>query len=555
MVDRIFMVAGTFLQNVGKINPFYRLLSAKLGTLASQSSVFLFMSLQKLNPTFPIRPANSFFKGVWLICFVLSFFIAEAQLVDSPVTGQFDSALARFDTLPALKSATWGFCAVDLATGEVWKHAHSNLSLIPASTLKPLTTATALSVLGSEYRFKTQVQISGSIDSAGILNGNVVLMGGGDPTPGSDRFGESVSLDSVFAMVLKALQSKGIRTVSGRIVADASVFGSQPVIPSWQYEDLGNAYGAPPAGISLYENSLTFVITPGRKPGEPAPVGAIIPEAPYLGIINQVTTGPRGSGEQVEVGGTPWSNSRILTGTVPAGVKSIAVRGAMPDPPFQAAFMLHNFLVTHGISIQLPPTTDRLMQWSGEHDTLPRTLLMEYQSPPLKDIVYQINMRSVNLFAEALACAVGRTVNGEGTTTAGLRVAESFLMERKINTEGLRLRDGSGLSRKNLVTAEALALMLASCTRESWYPEYYASFPVAGESGSVASMFRKSKAKGNLRAKSGTLEGVRGYCGYATNAGERKLAYVLIINNYTCSQSEITKEMEWLLSILCSSDE
>ncbi|HRZ42917.1 MAG TPA: D-alanyl-D-alanine carboxypeptidase/D-alanyl-D-alanine-endopeptidase [Bacteroidales bacterium] len=472
---------------------------------------------------------------------------------DSVLPGRFDSALVKFDTIPQLQNATWGFCAVDIATGTIWKQSHARTSLIPASTLKPITTAAALMLLGPDYRFKTVVQLSGTTEATGVHQGNLVICGSGDPTLGSDRFGGKTAIDSFFIAVLNELKSRGIQSISGRIIADAPDMGSQPVIPSWQFEDLGYYFGAAPSDINVFENSILFTFYPGKKPGDPAKLASTFPDAPYIAVINQVLTGPKGSGDRVQVTGVPWSNQRILTGSVPAGAKSLSVKGTLPDPPYQIAYMLHNFLAANGINVALPPTNSRLQEWSGEKDTLVSFPVYQYVSPPLKEIVYHINMRSVNLFAEALVGAIGDTLYRHGSTDAGLLGVESFLAGKRVNTAGIRLRDGSGLSRKNLLTTEFLATTLALCTREPWFNDFYSSFPVAGESGSVAGMFQKSPARGNLRAKSGTLEGVKGFCGYATNSGGRKIAYALIINNYTGSQYEVLREMEWLLTLLCAS--
>lgn len=498
----------------------------------------------------PIRKVIILMTGMLVL---LSFSISGQNSSDTIFPGRFDSALVRFDTLPQIQSATWGFCAVDITTGTVWKQAHGGTSLIPASTLKPLTTAAALMLLGPDYRFKTEVKLSGSTDSSGVHQGNLVIIGNGDPTLGSDRFGRANSVDSFFVSLLQELKNRGIQSISGRIIADTRSMGNQPTIPSWQFEDLGYYFGASPSGINVFDNSLLFTFYPGKKPGDPAPLASVFPDAPYLTIINMVLTGPRGSGDNVQITGAPWSNQRLLTGTVPAGAKSFTVKGTHPDPPFQLAYMLHNFLVANGITIAMSPTTNRLMEWAGEKDTLQTYSVLQNLSPQLKEIVYQINMRSVNLFAESLMGAMGDTMYRDGSTSAGLRAVESYLAGKRVNTSGVRLRDGSGLSRKNLVTTEFLATTLALSTREPWYADFYNSFPVAGESGSVSGMFQKSAAKGNLRAKSGTLEGVKGYCGYATNAGGRKIAYALIVNNYAGSQAEMVREMERLLTIMCTS--
>ncbi len=487
-----------------------------------------------------------------VVCFYTGLRVAVAQDVpnDSSTFNAFDTALTRFASSPSLKHASWGFCAVDVSKGAIYRAVNEHLSLIPASTLKPFTSAPALADPGGDYRYRTTVVISGQVDSTGVLQGNIRIEGGGDPTLGSQRFGESTSLDSLFARVHRELMRKGISSVNGRIVG-TDVFDKMPVIPSWQWEDIGNYYGAASSGLTVNENSVSFTFEPGKRVGDPARLISTSPPAPYLELVNEVTTGPKRSGDQVYVYGSPFSNFRWLTGTIPAGVKSYTILGALPDPAFHAAFSLHNYLAEQGMGISMQPTTQRRMSWMGEQDTLPVSTLLIYESVPLRDIVYYIIFKSVNLYAEVVVKTMGMLCSGEGTTGNGIRAVTGYWQKRGVNLDGLNLKDGSGLSRKNLITTSILANALASCTKEPWWPGFYNSFPVAGESGSVAGRFRKSAAQGNLRAKSGTLEGIKSFCGYARTASGRDLAYSLIVNNYSGTHNDLMKEIETLLVKMC----
>jgi len=478
-----------------------------------------------------------------------------SQPHDSVVLSGFDSALHRFGASGQLTHASWSFCAVDVATGEKYRGVNEHLALVPASTLKPFTSGAVLSILGSHYRFRTDVCIGGERDSTGVLHGNLYLVGGGDPTLGSERFGHEVSIDTLFLRILQALQLQGIETITGSVIGDGSVFGAIPVIPSWQYEDIGNHYGAGAFGLSVYDNRVTYIFEPGRRAGDPARLVGSRPEVPYLQVVNEVTTGPRGSGDRVNVYGGPFFQHHWLRGTVPAGVTTFEVSGAMPDPVYHAAFALHEYLAGNGITILRPPTTRLRMSWMGETDHQSCVVVYQHFSPPLSEIVYWVNFRSVNIYAEALVRTLGRERGGEGTTEAGLREISRFWARRGVDISGLSLKDGSGLSRKNVVTTATLAGALAQMSRDKEWWHFYASFPVAGESGSVASRFRRGAARGNLRAKSGTLENVRGFSGYATTASGRTLAYALIVNHYSGTRNDLMDEMEILLTKLCEIDD
>jgi serine-type D-Ala-D-Ala carboxypeptidase/endopeptidase (penicillin-binding protein 4) len=487
--------------------------------------------------------------GWVLLCFSAGSLVAQQQ--DSVLLSDFDAALHRFGSLGQLSNASWSFYAVDVSTGERYRGVNEHLALVPASTLKPFTSGAVLSILGSHYRFRTDVCVGGKPDSAGVLHGNVYLIGGGDPTLGSDRFGPAVSIDTLFLRILQALHLQGIVTINGSVIGDGSVFGPMPVIPSWQYEDIGNHYGAGAFGLSVHDNRITYIFEPGRRAGDPVRLVGTRPEVPYMQVVNEVTTGPRGSGDRVNVYGGPFSHQHWLRGTVPAGVTTFEVSGAMPDPVFHAAFALHEYLSGNGITILRPPTTQQRMVWMGETDTQRCVVVYEHLSPPLSEIVYWVNFRSVNMYTEALVKILGRERGGDGTTEAGLREISRFWTRRGVDLSGLSLKDGSGLSRKNVVTTATLAGALVWMQQDPVWEPFFASFPVAGESGTVANRFRRSAARGNLRAKSGTLENVRCFSGYATTTSGRTLAYALIVNHYNGSRNDLMDEMEILLTKLC----
>jgi serine-type D-Ala-D-Ala carboxypeptidase/endopeptidase (penicillin-binding protein 4) len=528
--------------------------SAENGNLAVRKSEDAMNSLEIKYGWFPVQ----YKKGLRLILVLLfnlslqSLPYAQDLTTIPSATNAFDSALAGFAALAPLQSASWGFCAVDVATRQTYRSVNEHTSLIPASTLKPFTMAPLFANPGGDYRFSTVVRTTGISGSDGSLTGNLIIYGGGDPTLGSQRFLPGSSVDTLYARIYQELLRKGITSVQGRIIGNSSLFGDMPVIRSWQWEDVGNYYGASSPALSVYENTISFVFEPGKREGEPAKLLNTIPPVPYLEIVNEVTTGARGSGDQVYVYGGPLSNLRWLTGTVPAGVKSFTVSGTLPDPPFHVAFGLHDYLISRGIEIAQPPTTSLRMKWMGEIDTLlPVSDLLIWQSGPLHEMVYYVNFRSVNLYAEMLIKSLGMLRYREGSTEAGLKAVQEYWSSKGLPLAGLSLKDGSGLSRKNLVTPFILANALVIVTKEGYYATFYNSFPVAGESGSVSSRFRKGAAKGNLRAKSGTLEGVKGFSGYATTASGRELAYSLIVNNYSGTHNDLMKEIETLLTKMC----
>lgn len=492
---------------------------------------------------------------LYLIVLTIKLSSVTVSFSSTADTLAFQKEINEFGSSPPMKHAIWGFCAIDVATKQIFISHNDDVSLIPASTIKPFISSAALSFLGSDHRFSTEIAIGGDIHNKGVLNGNIYIIGGGDPTLGSSRFGDEVSIDTLFNLVYKALRSLGVREVLGSVIADADCFESIPVPPEWQYEDIGNYYGAPSQGISAHENRVRFVFAPGLRPGMPAELIMTEPEIPWVEIVNEVTTGRRGTGDRVYIYGAPLSNQRWLTGTVPAGVNEFSVFGSNPDPPYYMAFKLTNYLSEMGINVVSQPKTALRMKWMGEDDTLKRKSIVFYQSPKLEEIVYYLNLRSINMYSEAIIKAMGLKFSGEGTTKAGIDAVEHFWKIRGLDLSGMNIRDGSGLGRKSIITTYILAQSLAIFADDENFEIFYGSFPVAGESGSVRNRFRRSSAAGNLRSKSGTLAVVKGFSGYVTTKSGRELAYSLLINHYSGTHAELMMEIEKLLIALCEIDQ
>ncbi|MDT8309639.1 MAG: D-alanyl-D-alanine carboxypeptidase/D-alanyl-D-alanine-endopeptidase [Bacteroidales bacterium] len=465
-----------------------------------------------------------------------------------------DSAIQKFSFTSPMVHASWGLSVIDMSDGSVYRSFNDHLSLMPASTLKTFTSAAALSLMGEDFRFKTTFAYSGSVDSAGVLNGNIYIIGGGDPTFGSWRFGGETYMDTIWHRTYRSLRELGITTVVGRVIADASIFEYMTVPPSWQWEDMGNYYGTGVAGLSIHENSVRYVFRPAKRIGDPAQLIRTEPEIPYLEVVNNVTTNRKWSGDQVYVYGSPYSNLRFLTGTVPYGPAEFMVSGSIPDPAFFAATQFSNFLNSKGMEVLFAPTTLLQMEWMGAYERNVRKPIYVHYSPPLKQIVYYVNMNSNNMYAEALVKMCGHHAKKEGTTSAGVEVVQEFWRKKGVNLSGLNQKDGSGLSRKNIITPRILTETLYRIKDEQCFDILYESLPVAGVSGSVKNMFKKSSAEGNMRAKSGTISGVKAYTGYLTNAGGKKLAFALIVNNYDGKHSEMVKLMEELLIAVSNSD-
>lgn len=454
-------------------------------------------------------------------------------------------AITAFSKDPNLKHAGVGISVVDVATNKEIAQFDSERSLVPASSLKVLTTASALAMLGTEHRFSTQLQHTGSIDSKGQLNGDLIIQGAGDPTLGSPTMPGGESMEQVLNKFSMALQQKGIRKINGYVIGDAAYFGTRVNGSSWQWNDLGNYYGAGSWGLNFHDNLYYLRFQQTNRLGKTPRIAIIEPEIPNLRFTNEVTSASAGSGDNAYIYGAPYTYERFVRGTIPVGSKLFNIKGSIPDPPLFAAQQLATRLQNAGIVSDKGATSDRLLGRPIEGD---RQELLTHRSPYLKDIVVRTNIKSVNLYCETLLRAIGKAKGSEGTVAGGIEALQAFWEARGLSFAGVALEDGSGLSPKNIVTAKFMAQLMRKVARDSKiYTVFRASLPIAGKSGGMSYTLRGTSAAGKVRAKTGTLNRVRSLTGYVETKSGKLLSFSIIVNNYKGSGGQIRKKMEKVL--------
>ncbi|HNZ43628.1 MAG TPA: D-alanyl-D-alanine carboxypeptidase/D-alanyl-D-alanine-endopeptidase [Bacteroidales bacterium] len=449
-----------------------------------------------------------------------------------------------------LKSASWSIFVIETETGNTVCAHNADVVLEPASVMKIVSTGAALSLLGASCTFETKLEYSGTVDTVGTLHGDLFITGGGDPTIGSGRFDKTVSTDTVFNEFYLALQQNNIRQIDGYLVGDASVFEENPAAGSWLWEDIGNYYASGVFGLNIYENSYRLYFNAGTTIGSRAELTRMKPVMDELTFINNVTTAGAGTGDNVVIYGQAYTPLRMLEGTVPLGKSDFDVDGAIPDPPRYFVQQFASYLNNQGVKIEKSFTTDREMKWKNQSDTAERKLLAKHISPPVSDIVIQTNMKSINLFAEAIVKACGVKMKKEGSENAGIEVVKNFWSSKNVNLTGFVMEDACGLSRKNKISTRQLAEMLRVLTKEKSYKAFRRSLPVAGQSGGMASMLKNTVAEKNLIAKTGNMDQIKSYAGYVTNASGKELAFALVFNNYSCNNAALKQKAEKLLLLI-----
>lgn len=450
-----------------------------------------------------------------------------------------------------LKHASVGFVAINVADGKTVTSKNRHLSLTPASTLKLITTATALEVFGPKHRFKTKIAYSGKIDTVNkVLLGNIYIVGGGDPTLGSEHFKSSYG-DFLGEWSL-AIKKLGIDSIHGKIIGDGSYFADNTVPGSWIWSDMGNYYGSGPWGLSIYDNTYKLVLKSGQAAGDPTEVVRTEPEMKGIQFNNQIKAANSNS-DNGYIYGAPYSNYRILEGTIPKARNEFTIKGSIPNPPLFAAQELHKTLLSSGFKITESPSSVHNLKVEGKLIDEKRVEIFSTNSPMLKDIIERTNMKSVNLYAEHLLVHIGIKKGSNNNTESASEVIDNFWQSKGINTSGMFINDGSGLSRKDAVTVNQLALISKYMIQKSPYKsEFKKSLPIAGKSGTLRSMCKSTSGNGRVHAKSGSMSRVRSYAGYIETVSGKTIAVAIIINNYKGSNSAVKNQIAKIFDAIAS---
>ena len=469
------------------------------------------------------------------ICFTGIFvLLAGFGFAQNPINS-IQQKIAGWQNTPALATASVSIAVSDSQSGESLLQSEPQLSLVPASILKVVTTATALEVFGTEFRFNTILSYSGNVRND-TLFGNLQIIGGGDPTLGSNYFPENMNFQEKW---ITALLSKNIKVIQGNLILDASIYESQSIPETWIWEDMGNYFGAGASGISVFDNLYEIHLKSENVAGKPTRVIGINPEIPNLDLTNEVFSSDLNS-DQAYVFGSPMENRRIIRGTIPKNQSDFVVKASVPDPSVLLATEFSKNLKANGISLSGETKYEKVANTSDVQ-------LSVIQSPTLPEIIRITNHESVNLFAEHLLKHLAFQKTGLGTTKDGCKFVVQFWKDKGLNMTGFFMNDGSGLSRFNAITASQMVSILSYMKTESAYStDFYQSLAAVGN-GTLTVFTDVSFTNECLRAKSGSMTRVRCYAGYLTSVSGRQLSFAIMLNNFSCSQKEATREIEEFL--------
>ncbi|MCX6852096.1 MAG: D-alanyl-D-alanine carboxypeptidase/D-alanyl-D-alanine-endopeptidase [Verrucomicrobia bacterium] len=407
---------------------------------------------------------------------------------------------------PVLTGTAIGFCLID-SKGAVTMDENAGTALIPASSFKTLTTATALEILGPDFHFTTELKSTAPIQE-GVIRGDLVIVGGGDPM---------LKLDDLKAWAAD-LKQRGLVRITGTIRVDPSFFSGSLYGDFWNWGDIGNGYGSGVAGLNLNHNRYIVMFQAGPEVGSPAQLLGINLEVPGAIWKNEVTTGPADSGDGVMIHGGENTTAIYLRGTVPLGATKFLARGAVPDP---ARFAAHHFcaaLQDAGIQVGSPGTGTGPAKKgaSGIATSIapasPSHSLLKHDSPPLLDIIKSIHKVSDNQETECVFRMLGLKA---GKPSA--EVIREHWKTRGLEFAGLRMEDGSGLSRADFIRPLDLARLQF----------------VAGTGPQGIAYKASLLSENGLTWKIGAMSGIRTYTGYAKTKSGEEYSYALMVNHYT----------------------
>ncbi len=465
---------------------------------------------------------------------VVQFFIIflPSAIFAQTMSQKIQTAFTQFEKDPQLANAISSLYVVDAKTGNVVFDKNARVGLAPASTQKMITSVTAFELLKKDFRYKTILQADGEINNA-VLDGRVDVIGSGDPTFGSNRYSQT-KRNLILNAFANAIQKKGIKQIKNPLSFNYTSTPYQSIPDGWIMQDIGNYYGAGSSVLNWKENQFDIVLNSIKEINKEKAVRVISPN--NKNFINELKAGPIGSGDNAYCYLPIQGNAWVLTGSIPVGEEKFTISAADIDPANTMLTDLSTALnqqsiITKGIEDYKTKLTETITKKADEKN---KTDLYTHYSPTLDSIVYWLNKKSINLYAEALLKTMALQEKGMASTDTGVSIVKSFWATKNIDKNELNMFDGSGLSPLNRVTTHAQVEILKYATTKDWYKYFLQSLPLYN----------------GMTMKSGTISNVKGFCGYHTNKDGNSYIFSFLVNNYNGKAGELTNKMFKILDIL-----
>ena len=475
-------------------------------------------------------------RYVLLLALILqscSYTPAVGESADASLTKVIDQALAD----PALAHGIQGVLIESLKDGRVLYEKNSDLVFIPASNMKLIVSAAALDLLGPKHRIPTSLYTSGELRPDGVLKGDVVLVGRGDPVFKHEH------LQTMAAKVKEI----GIKAVEGDIIGDDTAFDDIRLGWGWDWDDEPYYYSAQVSGLNLNENVVDVWVRPGKKAGDPACV-EIVPSTEYMTVRNECKTSEPGATKSLFVSRVRGRNVIRVTGTIPLDYKPEVAEEAitMEEPALFTCQTFIEMLQREGVRVNGKPVRGKKPKGAE--------FVMVHYSPPMSEMLALLNKPSDNLIAECLLKTLGAQLKGKGSAAAGEQAELDFLEKIGADLTAISITDGSGLSRHNFVSPKNLVTLLKYMYAHKHSKVYLDSLPIAGVDGTLRRRMKGTAAEGNVRAKTGYISRVRSLSGFVTTKSGEPLVFSILMNNHLCPSGEATAVQDKILGVLANLD-
>jgi D-alanyl-D-alanine carboxypeptidase/D-alanyl-D-alanine-endopeptidase (penicillin-binding protein 4) len=430
---------------------------------------------------------------------------------------------------PRFSGALWGVKIVSLDTRKILYENHADRLMSPASNSKLYAGALALDTFGGDYRFVTPIFATTKPDETGVIRGDLIISGRGDPSWKAKNFPD------IFTPFVAALTNAGVRQITGDLVADTTFFHGPPNGGSWCVEDLSDGEGAEISALTLADNLAEIRVAPGTNVSDSCTLSSS-PRDTGIILVNRTKTIAAGGKEHLEISKPLGTKIIYVLGEMPLDAGAEILDAPVPQPAAWFGAALKDALAQNGIAVdghvrciawpEVPPWNETNLVKIGE-----------VKSPPLRELVRDFMKPSQNLETDLVFDHTGeffrKTNSPPWETSEELAVAalEKFLARNGIPAD-VHFDEGSGLSRNNLTSADATVALLALMAKGRWAQDYYDALPVAGVDGTLRHRLNSTPAYKNVRAKTGTLRWVNSLSGYVTTAAGEKLVFSLMLNRY-----------------------
>jgi len=457
-----------------------------------------------------------------------------------PARPALQATLDAILAAPALEHTYWGVVVKSLKTGETLYSLNPRKLMMPASNMKIVTLAAAAERLGWDFTYETKVFVAGSVQ-AGTLQGDLIVVGSGDPSI------MEKDVDTLFADWASRLKAAGVRAIAGRVVGDDDLFEDRELGFGWSWDDLPDDYAAGVSALQFNENAVRVTIAPGPAAGDTAGV-SISPPASGLSVVSSVTTGAPGGATSIGTARLPGSMRLELRGSISAGASPAVLTVSVENPTLFFATALRDALIANGIDVRGPAA-----DIDDIHDAAPRPAapFIVHRSAPISTLAVWLMKISQNLYAETLLKTIA--TDTPRSADSGRNETAAVLQAWGVGADSVIQRDGSGLSRYDYVTADALVAILAHVDRDDRLRgPFEASLPIVGRDGTLERRMKGTAAEGNARAKTGSMSNVRGLSGYVTTADGEPLVFSILANNFETPGATINDATDKIVVALAS---